>query len=169
MRAYGNYVRVVDVSEIERVRAANEWDFWYLVEWLRSNPLSKEAAKTFTRREMWHENSLTTVAFDWTYHFPHLWKILLFAVWMARTHLQRAKERRVTNNPGLVNFAIGLSDLPTGKWSFFKGNYLNYRYSNQSFSSISLFFRSTWQDFWATSTCLLQLAPMASCKTDLFA
>ena len=152
MRAYGNYVRVVDVSEIERVRAANEWDFWYLVQW-----------------KQWHENSHTTVAFDWTYHFPHLWKILLFAVWMARTHLQRAKERRVTNNPGLVNFAIGLSDLPTGKWSFFKGNYLNYRYSNQSFSSISLFFRSTWQDFWATSTCLLQLAPMASCKTDLFA
>ena len=26
---YGIYARVVDVSEIERVSAANEWDFWY--------------------------------------------------------------------------------------------------------------------------------------------
>ena len=29
MRVYGIYARVVDVSEIERVSAANEWDFWY--------------------------------------------------------------------------------------------------------------------------------------------
>ena len=27
--AYGIYTRVVFVSEIERVSAANEWDFWY--------------------------------------------------------------------------------------------------------------------------------------------
>ena len=27
--AYGIYARVVDVSEIERVSAANELDFWY--------------------------------------------------------------------------------------------------------------------------------------------
>ena len=26
---YCIYARVVDVSEIERVSAANEWDFWY--------------------------------------------------------------------------------------------------------------------------------------------
>ena len=26
---YGIYARVVDVSEIERVSATNEWDFWY--------------------------------------------------------------------------------------------------------------------------------------------
>ena len=38
---------------------------------------------------------------------------------MARTHLQRAKERRVTNNPGLVNFAIGLSDIADGEVKFF--------------------------------------------------
>ena len=63
-----------------------------------------------------------------------------------------------------------LSDLPRdGEVKFFKGNYLNYRYNNQSFSSISLFVRSTWHDFWATSTCLLQHARMASCKTDLSA
>ena len=28
-RAYGIYARVVDVSEIERASAVNEWDFWY--------------------------------------------------------------------------------------------------------------------------------------------
>ena len=29
MRAYGIYARVVDVSEIERVSASNEWNFWF--------------------------------------------------------------------------------------------------------------------------------------------
>lgn len=29
VRAYGIYALVVDVSEKERVSAANEWDFWY--------------------------------------------------------------------------------------------------------------------------------------------
>ena len=28
-RAYGIFTRVGEVSEIERVSAANEWDFWY--------------------------------------------------------------------------------------------------------------------------------------------
>ena len=28
--AYGIYARFVVVSEIERVSAANEWDFWYV-------------------------------------------------------------------------------------------------------------------------------------------
>ena len=30
VRAYGIYALVVDVSEMERVSAANEWDFWYI-------------------------------------------------------------------------------------------------------------------------------------------
>ena len=28
-RAYGTFIRIGEVSEIERVSAANEWDFWY--------------------------------------------------------------------------------------------------------------------------------------------
>ena len=29
MQAYGIYARVVDVSKIEQMSAANQWDFWY--------------------------------------------------------------------------------------------------------------------------------------------
>ena len=92
--AYGIYTRVVFVSEIERVSAANESDFWYknnewvntvrstlrvvlcllYTYWDKKKLLSSNVCEvTFTKLQekvgILARNSHTSVASDWMYHF----------------------------------------------------------------------------------------------------
>ena len=170
MRAYGNYVRVIGV----RYKKSKEWgqrtseisdtllnDCKATREARRlQKPIQDRKCDTKTHSRPWLLiGRIIFLTFE-KYCSLTDWLELICSV-------QRKEGWLITQGYWILLSA--LVTCPTGKWSFFKGNYLNYRYSNQSFSSISLFFRSTWHDFWATSTCLLQLARMASCKTDLFA
>ena len=82
------------------------------------------------------------------------------------TDVQRAK-KLVSDSPGLVDFAIGLVNsvlnLPDGQVKSFeefklhKNCVINPAYQNDVGAS--------WNEFWA-SACQLQLAQMATCKTD---
>ena len=75
----------------------------------------------------------------------------------------------VSDSLGLVDFAIGLMNfvnfvlnLPD-RQVIFLGEFKLQKNCNQSCSSI--LFQASWNDFWAC-TCWVQLAWMASCKTD---
>lgn len=82
------------------------------------------------------------------------------------TDVQRAK-KLASDSPGLVDFAIGLVNsvlnLPDGQVKIFeefklhKNCVINPAYQND--------FGASWNEFWA-SACQLQLAQMATCKTD---
>ena len=82
------------------------------------------------------------------------------------TDVQRAK-KLASDSPGLVDFAIGLVNsvlnLPDGQVKIFeefklhKNCVINPAYQNDVGAS--------WNEFWA-SACQLQLAQMATCKTD---
>ena len=80
--------------------------------------------------------------------------------------LQRAK-KVVSDNPGLVDFAIGLVffvlNLPDGQVLFF--GEIQITEGLLSILPIKKGFGASSNDLWA-STCYLQLARMAGCKTD---
>ena len=79
---------------------------------------------------------------------------------------QRAK-KVVSDSPGLVDFAIGLVffvlNLPDGQVLFF--GEIQITEGLLSILPIKKGFGASWNDLWA-STCYLQLARMAGCKTD---
>ena len=79
---------------------------------------------------------------------------------------QRAK-KVVSDSPGLVDFATGLVffvlNLPDGQVLFF--GKIQIREGLLSILPIKKGFGASWNDLWA-STCYLQLARMAGCKTD---
>ena len=80
--------------------------------------------------------------------------------------VQRAK-KVVSDSPGLVDFAIGLVffvlNLPDGQ-VLFVGE-IEITEGLLSILPIKKGFGASWNDLWA-STCYLQLARMAGCKTD---
>ena len=81
-------------------------------------------------------------------------------------YIQRAK-KVVSDSPGLVDFAIGLVffvlNLPDGQVLFF--GEIQITEGLLSILPIKKGFGASWNDLWA-STCYLQLARMAGCKTD---
>ena len=83
-----------------------------------------------------------------------------------QTLTQHAK-KVVSNSLGLVDFAIGLVffvlNLPDGQVLFF--GEVQITEGLLSILPIKKGFEDSWNDLWA-STCYLQLAPMAGCKTD---
>ena len=76
------------------------------------------------------------------------------------TDVQRAK-KLASDSPGLVGFAIGLVNSGQVKifeeFKLHKNCVINPAYQND--------FGASWNEFWA-SACQLQLAQMATCKTD---
>ena len=82
------------------------------------------------------------------------------------TRRQRAK-KGMSDSPGLVDFAIGLVflvlNLPDGQVLFL--GEIQITEGLLSILPIKKGFGASWNDLWA-STCYLQLAQMAGCKTD---
>ena len=70
MLAHGIYTRVVDVSEIERASAANEWDFWYKNnEWINTvrSTLHVFIIYVVVQFSYWFE-----------FYFPLFWGVVMY-------------------------------------------------------------------------------------------
>ena len=89
------------------------------------------------------------------------------ASFLTATACKQCAKKVVSNSPGLVDFAVGLVffvlNLPDGQVLFF--GEIQITEGLLSILPIKRVFWANWNDLWAT-TCYLQLARMAGCKTD---
>ena len=100
-RAYGIFTRVGEVSEIERVSAANEWDFWY-----KTNECENPVQSAF--------HAVICLFYTYWDFFGGISSILLLSFLELRNSVSKLTSLRVFERVFLffwssINLSIGLS------------------------------------------------------------